>query len=136
MSNADKKYELDRRYRLRVRDAEFDDQGGYECSMGAYSYPVYLSISGRSLTTLINLLDVKFYFIYFVPEPPQTTDIYWNDYETWTWMYRESNLTCYASSSYPPATFQWFRGSTELTHDAVYEVEDRGSGEHVPLSLF
>ena len=48
-----------------MRDAEFDDQGGYECSMGAYSYPVYLSISGSSLTTLINFLDVKIFFLFF-----------------------------------------------------------------------
>ena len=44
-------------------------------------------------------------------------------------MYRESNLTCYASKSYPPATFEWFRGSTELTRDSVYVVEDEGNGE-------
>ena len=46
VENGDRKYDVDGRYRLRVRDADFDDQGGYQCSMGAYSCPVYISISG------------------------------------------------------------------------------------------
>ena len=61
-------------------------------------------------------------------DTPSSTDLYWDDGNTWTPMGVPSNLTCYSSRSYPPASFRWFRGSTELTRYATRVTDEDNSG--------
>ena len=40
------KYEIRKRYELKIYDASFNDEGEYECSFGAQDYIAYLSVTG------------------------------------------------------------------------------------------
>ena len=44
-NNADK-YEIKDRYRLKIYDVTFEDEGAYECSLGPNDYVGYLTVVG------------------------------------------------------------------------------------------
>ena len=55
----------------------------------------------------------------FSSAEPADGYLYWGNNQTWTPKGKAANLTCESGSSRPPATFRWFRGTTEITTGIV-----------------
>ena len=53
------------------------------------------------------------------PVAPTNAWLYWAGNSTTTAEGVTTNMTCEADTSRPPATFRWFKGSTEVTANAV-----------------
>jgi len=96
VNNATKHASTDK-YRLHVLDTEISDEGEYQCNLFPDTYTAWVSVNVA----------------------PTTLTLKWPDNRDWTEQGQTANLTCTADTSRPPATFRWFKGSTEVTSQAV-----------------
>lgn len=87
------KHSITGKYTLIINNVVMTDEGAYMCSMDSNSYTAYLVVS----------------------DPPASSEYTWPNNRTWNPQGQTNNLTCSSARSRPPATFRWFKGSSEIT---------------------
>jgi len=91
------KYAVTDKYRLHVKDLVWSDEDSYQCTLFPDSFTAYITVS----------------------DPPSSATLKWSNGEQWTPKDTMSNLTCTSTTSRPPATFRWFKGTSEVTNTAI-----------------
>ncbi|CAH1774471.1 unnamed protein product [Owenia fusiformis] len=91
------KYAIIGQYNVVVMNAQIADEGQFECEAGGNQYSIMLSVG-----------DV-----------PTGLSIYWGANLNTPIMNAANNLTCQSTNSRPPATFKWYKGTTDVTSQAL-----------------
>lgn len=108
------KYEVVDRYRLYIKDLVMSDEDSYQCTLFPDTFTAYIVVS----------------------DPPTSATLKWSNNEVWTPKDETSNLTCTSTTSRPPASFRWFKGSSEVSNTAINPVASTdASGYGTSMSM-